>query len=573
MSRFACCACWKRLARGLILTGSLIHGLSLTLLGASYQCTHDAYIDCRYPNDNFGGCDRLLVANNQEPTRVLMKFDIPEWVESSNIEEARIVLLSAPWTGGGGGETGFEVFPLTRPWVEGSCARYNDPIPDDGATWYQYEYDSDPGVNQWDSPGGDYDGGLSVTGVFPLGNDWGPFFIDVTALMTNSLNDLREYGFLIKHPSEDQSGGWQNFAGKDSSGYDPPRHPFLEIDYLIPPPNNSPYIPASPSPPLGASGVAVNTVLSWGGGDPDPNDTVTYDVYFGTTGALAFVSDGQTANTYDPGILAFSGAYEWMVVAQDNYGEETAGPIWSFTTTESGVSYVYPESGSPFYFRDEKYLPRPVYVYIKGEGTTFYYPQTQVGFGDEGITVLWAIPFSSNEIWAKVIITESARLGFHDLTVTTGNEASVGIGLFEVKKFWRQEDYITVVLGSLAFSESISELVSLWGLPVHDFQGKESLRLSDIVEKSAMTETPNNYYYNLIATDGYSLERGIIVGGWGTGLPTWSDMQKGYLYPTESFGLLCGWEEDSVGGQIGHCYNVKWMDGGVIEIREQDMNQ
>ena len=571
MRQFIFQAYWKKFTGGLIAAGFLILGFSCTLWAASYQCTHDAYIDYLYSNDNFGGSDRLLVANNQEPTRVLMKFDIPDWVDPSNIEKASITVFSAPWTGGGGGETDFEVFPLTRPWAEGSCARYNDPHPDDGATWNQYNYDSDPGENKWDSPGGDYDGSCSATGVFPIGADWGPFLIDVTVLMKTNLNNLREYGFLIKHPLEDQSGGWQNFAGRDSSGYDPPRHPFLEIDYFVPPPNNAPYAPSSPSPSSGRTGVAINAVLSWSGGDPDPDDTVTYDVYFGIAGELAPVSAVQTTNTYAPGILAFSTTYEWMVVSRDNYGEETAGPVWNFTTTGTGISYVYPESGSPFYFPERIYVPLSMFIYIKGEGTNFYYPQTEVNFGDEGIEVPYAIPFSSDEIWAMVIITESARAGLHDVTVTTGDEVAVGVDLFEVEKIWREEKDITVVLGSLSSPDSISEVVSLWGLPVHNFQGKEALRLSEIVERSALTWNPEEYFYNLIATDGFSLARGIIVGGWGTGLPSWSDMQKGYLYRSESFGLLSGWEEDTVGGQIGHCYNVKWMDGGIIEILEEDI--
>lgn len=562
---------WRNFTTIFPLAVLLIFSLSFSLWAASYQCIQDTYFDRLYPDDNFGGCDRLLIANNDEPTRVLMKFKIPGWVEISSIKSARIIIYSAPWTGGGGGETEFEIYPLTQSWIEGSCARYNDPHPDDGATWNQYEYDSDYMQNQWNNPGGDYDSSCLVSGTFPVGNEWGPFSIDVTPIMKNSLDNLRDYGFLIKHPSEDMSGGWQNFASRDSTGYDPPRHPCLEIDFFEPPPNEAPYLPGNPFPVPGDTGVAINTTLSWSGGDPDPEDIVTFDVYFGVPGELSLVSAGQTGKTYNPGTLLFATTYEWQIVARDNYGNETAGPVWNFTTTKTGISSISPESGSPFYFKDKLYIPRPVFVQITGEGTNFQFPESKVGFGDEGIRVLLSRPVSVDELWTAIIITKSVRAGLHDVTVTSGSEVAVGVDIFEVKKFWREEEEITVVKGSVLDIDSPRVAVPLWGLPIHTFEEKEALRLSDIVDKSGLTENPEEYFYNLIATDGYSLERGIIIGGWETGLPSWNDMEKGYLYKSESYGLLTGWEEDTTGGQIGHCYNVKWMDGGIIEIREKDM--
>lgn len=62
-----------------------------------------------------------------------------------------------------------------------------------------------------------------------------------------------------------------------------------------------------------------------------------------------------------------------------------------------------------------------------------------------------------------------------------------------------------------------------------------------------------------------------MLSDWGTGLPTWADLQKGYFYATQSSGLIIGWEKDTVGGQISQCYNVKFMEGGTIELRQQDI--
>jgi hypothetical protein len=179
--------------------------------------------------------------------------------------------------------------------------------------------------------------------------------------------------------------------------------------------------------------------------------------------------------------------------------------------------------------------------------------------------VLLALPLSPSKILVAAVLKETALPGLHDVTVTTGAEFAMGTAIFEVKKFWRGSEQITVQLGSN------DALVDLKGLPVHLFKGKDALLLSEVIEKYNAVAMPENYFYNFIANDGYSLERGIILGGWGTGLPPWSDMQKGYLYLSKSSGLLVGWEPDTVGGKTGGAYNVKFMEGGTIEVREHDI--
>lgn len=95
---------------------------------------------------------------------------------------------------------------------------------------------------------------------------------------------------------------------------------------------NPPYIPSNPSPVDGVIDVDTNVDLSWTGGDPDPQDTVTYNVYFGTTNPPLLISDNQSETTYDPGTLAYLTPYYWRIIAWDNHGASTVGPIWSFTT-------------------------------------------------------------------------------------------------------------------------------------------------------------------------------------------------------------------------------------------------
>jgi PKD repeat protein len=100
--------------------------------------------------------------------------------------------------------------------------------------------------------------------------------------------------------------------------------------------NNSPNLPASPSPTDGAINQGLNVDLSWTGGDPD-GDAVIYDVYFGTSSNPPLVSSDQTDTTYDPGTLSYDTHYYWKIVAEDENGETTTGPVWDFTTEAEPV--------------------------------------------------------------------------------------------------------------------------------------------------------------------------------------------------------------------------------------------
>jgi len=97
-------------------------------------------------------------------------------------------------------------------------------------------------------------------------------------------------------------------------------------------PNYPPDIPSDPIPSDGSIGVSIDADLSWTGGDPNPMDTVTYDVYFGTTSPPSLVVSGQSGTMYDPGTMDLNTQYYWKIVAWDNHGASTDGPEWDFTT-------------------------------------------------------------------------------------------------------------------------------------------------------------------------------------------------------------------------------------------------
>jgi|GEM_PF-1721014 len=114
--------------------------------------------------------------------------------------------------------------------------------------------------------------------------------------------------------------------------------------------NNPPHTPSNPSPAHQATGVSLDAGLSWTGGDPDPGDTVTYDIHFGTSADPPRVVENQPGTRYDPIALAHNTKYYWRIVARDNAGLTTTGPVWEFTTAaEAPPDFwldVNPKSGS-----------------------------------------------------------------------------------------------------------------------------------------------------------------------------------------------------------------------------------
>jgi outer membrane protein assembly factor BamB len=100
-------------------------------------------------------------------------------------------------------------------------------------------------------------------------------------------------------------------------------------------PNNPPNEPSDPDPDSGEPDVDIDADLSWTGGDPDPGDTITYDVYFGPDSDPPKVSNKQSDTTYDPGKMDFLTVYYWKIVSWDNHGASNSGLIWHFTTRDN----------------------------------------------------------------------------------------------------------------------------------------------------------------------------------------------------------------------------------------------
>jgi PKD repeat protein len=113
-----------------------------------------------------------------------------------------------------------------------------------------------------------------------------------------------------------------------------------KINYITVDVNNPPEF-VDFSPPGGTTGVELGPTLNWTATDQDPGDTITYDVYFGSSIPPALQATNQTSNTYNPGALSPFSTYYWQIVARDNHGNETAGPILSFTTLDNPPQFTF----------------------------------------------------------------------------------------------------------------------------------------------------------------------------------------------------------------------------------------
>ena len=202
-----------------------------------------------------------------------------------------------------------------------------------------------------------------------------------------------------------------------------------------PPTNTAPYTPRNPTPldnavrvPVLEDGAPVAVTLSWSGGDPNPWDTVIYDLYFGQAADnLALAAASLTAATYAAEGLDGGKTYCWQVIARDDAGAETSGPVWKFTTL-----------GDPPDLEVSQVTLDPDADLVAGQSVTFIATIANTGSGPvvDGFTVSFAIdgsvvgtrtvsPVIAAGGNATVSLTWTAVKGTHSLTVTADSSEVV----------------------------------------------------------------------------------------------------------------------------------------------------
>jgi len=123
-----------------------------------------------------------------------------------------------------------------------------------------------------------------------------------------------------------------------------------------------PYELKNPNPENEAVNVDVDGYVTWNGGDPNPEDSVTYDIYLGLSEDLSYIDTvgpyqaDQIRISYQFKGLKKNTEYYWKIIATDNNGVVRKSKIWKFYTIDSyppiidieipKIGYFYKQNGN-----------------------------------------------------------------------------------------------------------------------------------------------------------------------------------------------------------------------------------
>lgn len=112
----------------------------------------------------------------------------------------------------------------------------------------------------------------------------------------------------------------------------------------VQPTNHPPSKPSNPTP-ADSTVASIFANLSWESSDPD-GDPVKFDCYFGTVASPPLHASNHAAKILDLDTLQYGQNYFWKIVAKDNSGNKSSGPVWMFTTVENSPPAA-PSNPSP----------------------------------------------------------------------------------------------------------------------------------------------------------------------------------------------------------------------------------
>jgi len=102
----------------------------------------------------------------------------------------------------------------------------------------------------------------------------------------------------------------------------------------------------NPLPADGAVNILTNVTLQWSGGDPNPEDMVWYEIYFGSSEDPPYIETiGPFPSTteylsYPMTNLDVESKYYWQVVAVDSNGARRVNPVWHFYTIDTKPPFL-----------------------------------------------------------------------------------------------------------------------------------------------------------------------------------------------------------------------------------------
>ena len=179
--------------------------------------------------------------------------------------------------------------------------------------------------------------------------------------------------------------------------------------------NFAPYVPGMPVPEDLSVNQLPATLCTWTGGDPDQNDIVTYSLMFGTdrNNLQLKVKTRQTVMQLES--LELGRTFFWQVIAADNRGKETAGPVWRFSThsplnlSPSDPEAVGPASGATGIAVNAQLRWKAsdpdgdALSYDLFFGTTFPLAKVATGQAAQAYTPTGSLKFSTRYFWQVVV--------------------------------------------------------------------------------------------------------------------------------------------------------------------------
>ena len=105
--------------------------------------------------------------------------------------------------------------------------------------------------------------------------------------------------------------------------------------------NDPPNTPSNPSPADGSENVPLDITLSWSGGDPNPGDTVLYDLYFSTNNPPTIWKRDLEVTSVSVQNMEGNTKYYWKVIAKDSHHEQSEGPKWFILLVGSSGYFVF----------------------------------------------------------------------------------------------------------------------------------------------------------------------------------------------------------------------------------------
>ncbi|HEX6790363.1 MAG TPA: FlgD immunoglobulin-like domain containing protein, partial [Candidatus Krumholzibacteria bacterium] len=147
-------------------------------------------------------------------------------------------------------------------------------------------------------------------------------------------------------------------------------------------PNSPPSMAFGQTPVNG--GIAHNPPwMNWLATDVDaPEQSLRYNVYFGTTNPPPLVEAGRHAPNYSPGLLQEGTPYFWSITVSDPFAS-TPGPVWSFMVDDSVLTGV---GDAPVVTTLGRNFPNP------------FNPQTIIPYG---------VPDSRGPVHVKLIVYDA----------------------------------------------------------------------------------------------------------------------------------------------------------------------